>query len=208
MCAADAKPASFVTLDPARVVILGDSLTAGYGLEDGQAYPAILERKLIDAHLDQRWMIINAGVSGDTSADGLHRLAWILRQPVAILVIALGSNDGLRGLNPSLTETNLQAIIEQTLAKYPKARIVIAGMLMPPNMGPDYATAFAAVFPRLAERNHAILIPFLLADVAGKVDVNQADGIHPSADGAKLVANTVWKILLPLLNTGPAASAP
>ncbi|MGA2052953.1 MAG: GDSL-type esterase/lipase family protein, partial [Opitutales bacterium] len=126
---------------PQRVVILGDSLTAGYNLEDDQAFPSILERKLIDANLDQQWTIVNAGVSGDTTTDGLHRLNWILRQPVSVLVVALGGNDGLRGLSVKITEANLQAIIDQARAKYPKVTIVVAGMLMPPNMGPDYTTA-------------------------------------------------------------------
>jgi acyl-CoA thioesterase-1 len=191
--------------DPNRIVILGDSLTAGYNLDDDQSFPAVLEKKLIDAKLDQHWMIINAGVSGDTSADGLHRLNWILRQPVTVLVVALGGNDGLRGLNVKLTEANLQAIIDQTRAKYPKVTIVIAGMLMPPNMGPDYTTAFAAIFPRLAERNQAILIPFLLEGVAGQPNLNQPDGIHPNAAGAQIVADNVWKSLQPIIQTDPVA---
>jgi acyl-CoA thioesterase-1 len=189
-----------------RIVILGDSLTAGFGLEDEQDYPSILEKTLIDANLDQKWTIVNAGVSGDTSADGLHRLDWLLRQPVSILIVALGGNDGLRGLNVKVTEANLQAIIDQTRAKYPDVRIFIAGMLMPPNMGQDYTTAFAAIFPRVAARNHATLLPFLLDGVAGKSDLNQPDGIHPNADGAKIVAANVWKYLEPMINADAPAS--
>jgi acyl-CoA thioesterase-1 len=189
-----------------RIVILGDSLTAGFGLEDEESYPAVLEKTLIDANLDQKWTIVNAGVSGDTTADGLHRLDWLLRQPVSILIVALGGNDGLRGLNVKVTEANLQAIIDQTRAKYPDVRIFIAGMLMPPNMGQDYTTAFAAIFPRVAARNHATLLPFLLDGVAGKPDLNQPDGIHPNADGAKIVAANVWKYLEPMLNADTSAS--
>jgi acyl-CoA thioesterase-1 len=192
--------------NPQRIVILGDSLTAGYGLDDGQSYPALLERKLINAKLDRQWMVINAGVSGDTTADGLHRLNWVLRQPVDILVIALGANDGLRGLSLKGTEQNIQAIIDQVRAKYPDVRIVIAGMLMPPNMGPEYTTAFAAIYPRVAEHNKATLIPFLLEGVAAKPELNQPDGIHPNADGAKIVTDTVWKALQPVLKTDSAPS--
>ena len=189
-----------------RIVILGDSLTAGFGLEDEQAYPSILEKTLIDTNLDQKWTIVNAGVSGDTSADGLHRLDWLLRQPVSILIVALGGNDGLRGLNVKVTAANLQAIIDQTRAKYPDVRIIIAGMLMPPNMGADYTTAFATIFPGIAASNHATLLPFLLDGVAGKPDLNQPDGIHPNADGAKIIAANVWKYLEPLLKADAPAS--
>jgi len=189
-----------------RIVILGDSLTAGFGLDDEEAYPAVLEKMLIDANLDQKWTVVNAGVSGDTTADGLHRLDWLLRQPISILIVALGGNDGLRGLNVKVTEANLQAIIDEARAKYPNVRVFIAGMLMPPNMGGDYTTAFAAIFPRVAARNHATLLPFLLDGVAGKPDLNQPDGIHPNADGAKIVAANVWKYLEPMLNADAPAS--
>ena len=191
-----------------RIVILGDSLTAGFGLDDQDAFPAVLEKTLINTSLDQKWTIVNAGVSGDTSADGLHRLDWLLRQPVSVLIVALGGNDGLRGLNVKVTEANLQAIIDKVRAKYPDARIFIAGMMMPPNMGQDYTTAFAAIFPRVAERNHATLIPFLLQGVGGKPDLNQPDGMHPNSAGAKIVAANVWQYLQPALKAdAPAALA-
>ena len=196
--AADTTPA---TATPLRIVFLGDSLTAGYGLDPDEAYPALIEKKLADAGLAKRWTVVNAGVSGDTSADGLHRLNWLLRQPVAVLIIALGGNDGLRGLGTAALEANLQAIIDQLRAKYPAALVLVAGMEMPPNLGADYTAAFAAVFPRVAQRNHAVLIPFLLEGVAAQPGLIQLDGIHPNAAGAKIVAEVVWKYLEPLLKT-------
>jgi acyl-CoA thioesterase I len=191
---------------PLRLVFLGDSLTAGYGLDPDQAYPALIEKKLADAGLDKHWIVVNAGVSGDTSADGLHRLNWLLRQPIAVLIIALGGNDGLRGLPIAALEANLQAIIDQLHAKYPASQIIVAGMEMPPNLGAAYTAAFAAVFPRVAQHNHAALIPFLLEDVAAQPSLMQLDGIHPNAAGAKIVADVVWKDLEPLLKTDAKTS--
>jgi len=192
---------------PLRIVFLGDSLTAGYGLDPDQAYPELIEKKLADAGFDKQWIVVNAGVSGDTSADGLHRLNWLLRQPIAVLIIALGGNDGLRGLGTAAMEANLQAIIDQLRAKYPAARVIVAGMEMPPNLGADYTAAFAAVFPRVAQRNHAVLIPFLLEGVAAQPGLMQLDGIHPNVAGAKIVADVVWKYLEPLLKADAKDSA-
>jgi acyl-CoA thioesterase-1 len=166
-------------------------------VQESQAYPALIQEKIRASHLP--FDVINAGLSGETSAGGLSRLDWILQKPIDVLVLALGANDGLRGLPVEQTEKNLQAIIDKVKAKNPHVKIVIAGMRMPPNLGEDYAAKFAAVFPELAARNHAALIPFLLDGVGGHVDLNQPDHIHPTAAGHKIVAENVWKILKPLL---------
>ncbi|MDB6167379.1 MAG: lipolytic protein family [Verrucomicrobia bacterium] len=184
---------------PRTIVFFGDSLTAGYGLDDpaSESYPALIQQKLDSAHLP--WRAVNAGLSGETTSGGLRRVDWILRQRVDIFVLALGGNDGLRGIDPSLSAANLQGIIERVHGKYPSAKIVVAGMQMPPTMGEDYVRAFSAIYPALAERNHAVFIPFLLADVGGRAELNQPDGIHPTAEGAAKVADTVWRALQPLL---------
>ncbi len=190
--------------DLKTVVFFGDSLTAGYGLDDplAQSYPAVVQRKIDAAGLP--WRVVNAGLSGDTSAGGLRRVDWILRQPVDIFVLALGGNDGLRGIPPAATEANLQAIIDRVRKKYPAATIVLAGIEAPPNMGEEFTRTFAAIFPELAARNHLALIPFLLDGVAAIPRLNQADGIHPTAEGDVLVADIVWKVLQPLLRGPPA----
>jgi len=185
---------------PAKtIVFFGDSLTAGYGLPDPgtEAYPALIQKKIDHAGLG--WRVVNAGISGDTSSDGLRRAAWTLRQPVGIFVLALGANDGLRGLSPALIEANLRAIIAKVRAAAPEAKIVLAGMRMPPSMGPDYVARFDAVFPAVAREENVFLIPFLLENVGGHPDLNQADGLHPTPEGATVVAATVWQSLLPLL---------
>jgi acyl-CoA thioesterase I len=182
---------------PKTILFYGDSLTAGYGLSTEDAFPALIGQKL-----NQRGKavkVINAGLSGETSAGGLSRIDWVLRQPVDIFVLELGANDGLRGLPVDQTEKNLQAIIDKVKAKYPQTRIVIAGMLVPPNMGPEYTTQFKKIFPALAKRNNATLIPFLLDEVAGNEKLNLPDGIHPNQEGHKIVANNVLKVLEPLL---------
>jgi acyl-CoA thioesterase-1 len=185
--------------DARTIVFFGDSLTAGLGLENptAEAYPAVIQQKLDAGHLAYR--VINAGLSGETTAGGLRRVDWILRQPVDIFVLALGANDGLRGIDPAASQANLSAILERVRAKYPAARLVVAGMQMPPGMGPDYVGAFQKIFPAVAETHRATLIPFLLDGVAGIPDLNQNDGIHPTAQGAALVADNVWKVLRPLL---------
>ncbi len=181
------------------VVFFGDSLTAGYGLHDPdmQSYPAQIQRKIDAEHLS--WRVVNAGVSGETSAGGLRRIDWVLRQRPDVFFLELGANDGLRGTAAEVTQANLQAIIDRVRSKYPEARIVLAGMRMPPNMGQDYAEAFRALYPALARRNQIALIPFLLEGVAEVADLNQADRIHPNPSGAAIVADVVWKTLRPIL---------
>ena len=180
------------------ILIFGDSITAGYGLSPDQAYPAILNKKLSDLH--KNYKVIGSGLSGETSAGGLSRIDWILRQPVDIFILELGANDGLRGLPLEETQKNLQAIIDKVKTKYPTVKIVIAGMMVPPNMGPAYTEKFKKIFPDLAKKNNATLIPFLLQDVAGNEKLNQADGIHPTASGHKILAENVYKAITPLLN--------
>ena len=175
------------------ILFYGDSLTAGYGLSTEEAFPALVEKRLRDR--GKQYKVINAGLSGETSAGGLTRLDWVLRQPVDIFVLELGANDGLRGLPLEQTQKNLQAIIDKVSSKNPNARIVIAGMLVPPNMGPDYTEKFRKMFPALARKNNATLIPFLLQDVAGNEKLNIADGIHPNVEGHKIVADNVLKAM-------------
>ena len=183
--------------EPRTVLFFGDSLTAGYGLDPDEAYPALIQKKIDDAGL--AWRVVNAGLSGETTAGGLRRLDWILRQRVHIFVIELGGNDGLRGLAPETTRTNLQTLIERIRARYPDVVVVLAGMQLPTNMGPEYIRQFAAMYPELAEKNRAVLIPFLLDGVGGVPSLNLPDGIHPTAEGHRIVAETVWRVLQPLL---------
>ena len=185
--------------EPKIVLFLGDSLTAGYGINASQAFPALIQAK-IDA---KRWNIkvINAGQSGDTSAGGLNRLDWLLKNRVDILVLELGANDGLRGLPEDLTRKNLQAIIDRTRQRYPQVKDVIAGMKVPPNMGRDYGTLFEAIFPALAKQNRAALISFILEGVAGVRELNLPDGIHPTAEGHRVIAGKLWKILEPVISS-------
>ncbi len=180
-----------------NILFLGDSITAGYGLEISEAYPALIQAK-IDA---QHWnfAVINAGQSGDTSAGGLNRLNWLLKNHIDVLLLELGGNDGLRGLPAESTKKNLQTIIERSKKLYPNVKIVIAGMKVPPNMGADYAKQFNAIFPELAKKNQAALIPFILEGVGGVRELNLADGIHPTAKGHEKVAANVWKVLEPQL---------
>lgn len=182
--------------DVKNVVVLGDSLAAGYGLDPTAAFPALLQKKIEEA--GWRFQVVNAGVSGDTSAGGLRRIDWLLKRPVDVLVIALGGNDGLRGLSPPALKKNLKAIIERTREKYPTAEIVIAGMKMPANFG-SYATEFERVYPELAKELNVALVPFLLEGVGGNSELNLPDRIHPTAEGQKVLAENVWKVLKPLL---------
>jgi acyl-CoA thioesterase-1 len=179
------------------ILFYGDSLTAGYGLDPDEAFPALIQKKITDAGLP--WRVVNAGLSGETTAGGLRRLDWILRQKVDIFVLELGGNDGLRGIAVDVTRHNLAAIVERVRAKYPDAKVVLAGMQMPANMGGEYTKSFAAVYPEVAEEYHAILIPFLLDGVGGIPELNQPDGIRPTAAGHAKVAATLWKTLQPLL---------
>jgi acyl-CoA thioesterase-1 len=179
------------------ILFFGDSLTAGYGLDPEEAFPALIQGKIDEAKLP--WRVVNAGLSGETTAGGLRRLDWILRQRVDIFVIELGANDGLRGIPPESSRANLQTLIDRVRTKYSQAVVVLAGMQLPINLGPEHTREFAAIYPDLAEKNQARLIPFLLEDVGGIPRLNQADGIHPTAEGHRIVAETVWKVLKPLL---------
>lgn len=180
---------------PATSVILffGNSLTAGYGIEPENSFPGLIERKLDS--LDLSYQVINAGLSGETTASGVNRIEWVLREPVEIMVLELGANDGLRGVDPQETKKNLQKIIDTATATYPGIEIVLAGMEAPPNMGQQYISAFRDIFPDLAEENQLHLIPFLLEGVAAEPDLNLADGIHPNEQGHKIVAANVWEVL-------------
>ena len=183
--AADAKP---------RIVVLGDSLTAGLGLAQREAYPTLLQERLKDQGL--RFEVVNAGVSGDTSSGGLSRLDWALEGDVRILIVALGGNDGLRGLPPEQLQGNLAQIIERAQARH--IEVILAGMEGPPNYGRDYVVSFHKVYPALAKRYGVTLVPFLLQNVAGTERLNQPDGIHPTATGARIVADNVWAALEPV----------
>jgi acyl-CoA thioesterase-1 len=177
-----------------RIVVLGDSLTAGLGLPVDQAYPSLLQQRLKNDGLD--YEIVNAGVSGDTSAGGLSRLDWSLDGDVRILIVALGGNDGLRGLPPDTLKKNLSTIIERAQARH--IHVILAGMEAPPNYGRDYIVSFHKVYPALAKEYGVPLVPFLLQNVAGITDLNQSDGIHPTAAGARIVADNVWRVLKPV----------
>lgn len=189
--------AAFAPATPKTILFFGDSLTAGYGLSPEEAFPALVEKELNKS--SQQVKVTNAGLSGETSAGGLSRIDWILRQPVDIFVLELGANDGLRGLPLDQTRKNLQAIIDKVKGKYPNVKFVLAGMMVPPNLGKEYTEQFKNIYPELAKKNKATLIPFLLDGVAGDEKLNQPDGIHPNVEGHKIVAKTVAKSISPLL---------
>jgi acyl-CoA thioesterase-1 len=191
--------------DEPRIVVLGDSLTAGYGLSSTDlAFPAVLQHRLDQA--GYHFQVINAGVSGDTTAGGLRRLEWSLRGHVQVLIVALGGNDGLRGIPVAEMQRNLAEIIQTAQAR--GIRVLLAGMEAPPNYGPAYTRAFHAAFADLAAQYHVAFLPFLLADVAGIGALNQADGIHPTPEGAKIVAGNVWGVLQPMLRARETVAAP
>ena len=179
------------------IVFYGNSLTAGYGLSPSQAFPALIQKKIDSLGLP--YQVINAGVSGETSSGGKTRIDWILREPVDIFVLELGSNDGLRGTPLSETKKNLQDIIDIVKAKYPNIKLVFAGMEIPPNMGQAYTTEFRNIYTDLAAKNNMTLIPFLLQGVGGEPDLNLEDGIHPNEKGHRIVAENVWMQLKKLL---------
>lgn len=191
--------AADTSVPPKTIMFFGDSLTAGYGLDDAstQAFPGLIQKKITAANLPYR--VITAGLSGETTAGGMRRIDWVLRTPIDVFVLELGGNDGLRGLSASVAAKNLQTIIDKVRAKNPSVKLVLAGMVMPVNMGGDYTREFAAIFPELAKTNNATLIPFLLDGVGGIPEMNLADGFHPNIEGHKLVAETVWETLEPLL---------
>ncbi len=179
------------------IVFLGDSLTAGLGVQPAEAFPALVGEKIRAAGLP--YQVENAGLSGDTSAGGLRRIDWLLQRRIDLLVVELGANDGLRGLDLKSMKDNLQAIIDKTKAKNPQVKIVLAGMQVPPNLGAEYTAGFQRVFNELARENNATLIPFLLEGVGGHRELNQQDLIHPSPAGHRIIADLVWRTLEPIL---------
>lgn len=181
-----------------NIIFFGNSLTAGYGVDPSEAFAGLIQQK-IDS-LGYAYNVINAGVSGETTATGLSRVEWVVkRQSVDIFVLELGGNDGLRGLNPQETKKNLIAIIEKVRSIHPEVEILLAGMMIPPNMGEPYANEFKKIYAEIAEQKNVKLIPFLLKDVGGVADLNLPDGIHPTPEGHEIVAETVWEYLKPML---------
>ena len=184
------------------VLFLGTSLTAGYGLPAEEAFPALVQERIDAEGLDYR--VVNAGVSGDTSAGGLRRIEWLLQLPIAVLVLELGANDMLRGLDVASLRRNLQATIDRTRAVHPRMRLVVAGMRALPNLGASYVADFEAVYPSLARANDAVLIPFALEGVAGNAPLNQPDGLHPTAEGHRRIAEMIWRTIRPVLQSDGA----
>ncbi|MGB5983207.1 MAG: arylesterase [Nonlabens sp.] len=185
--------------DPKTILFFGDSITAGFGLDDTEnAFPGVIQEK-IDS-LEMKYKVINSGVSGETTAGGKSRIKWVMNQAVDVFVLELGANDGLRGVPIEETRSNLQAIIDTVRQKSPDTQIVLAGMQLPPNMGQDYTQGFKQVFYDIAEKNDIALIPFILKDVGGVPELNQKDGIHPTIEGHEIVASNVWEVLKPVLD--------
>ena len=185
------------TEEKKAIVFFGDSITAGYKLDLSEAFPALIGEIVDSLGMDYR--VVNAGLSGETTASGYSRVDWVLKNKVDIFVLELGANDGLRGIKTEETIKNLQGIIDKVNDKYPSAQIVVAGMQIPPNLGQEYTEAFKNIFPEMAEKNELPLIPFLLDGVAGDPELNLEDGIHPTPEGHAVLADNVWKILEPLL---------
>lgn len=205
--AESAEAAAEAVDDRPVVLFLGTSLTAGAGLPSDEAYPALIQQRMDDAGFAYR--AINAGVGGDTAAGGLARIDWLLNLPVAVLVLELGVNDMLRGHDAASTAEALDAIVARTRAAHPRSRLVVAGMRGAPNLGRAYVEEFEAIYPELARRYDGVLIPFILEGVAGDPELNQPDGIHPTALGQQILADTVWEALAPVLEEGqlPEGSA-
>ena len=180
------------------ILFFGDSISAGYGLEPQQAFPALIQDKIDSLGLN--YEVINGGLSGETSAGGLRRINWVLQRNIDIMILELGGNDGLRGIDLTSTKSNLQEIIERAKAKNPDIEIIIAGMQVPPNLGTDYAKQFEELYPELAKQNNLPLIPLILDKVGGRDQFMQPDQIHPNIEGHKVVAETVWEVLKPILN--------
>jgi len=190
-------PAASSAAERPSVVFLGTSLTAGLGLEPEQAYPALIQQKIDSAGLEFR--VVNAGVSGETSAGARRRIDWLLREPVAVLVIETGANDGLRGLPADSLRANIQAVLDRARRLQPAPRLVLIGMRVPPNYGRAYSQQFQTIYSEVARANGAELVPFLLEGVGGVAGLNQPDGIHPTAEGQRVMAETVWRVMEPLL---------
>jgi acyl-CoA thioesterase I len=196
-----ATPSAATDDERPKIVVLGDSVTAGLGLVETQSYPHLLQKKIDGDGFE--YEVVNAGVSGDTSAGGLRRLDWALQENVRVLIVALGGNDGLRGLSVAEMKENLGRVIETARAR--NIVVILAGMEAPPNYGPEYAASFRQAYRDVAQRYRVPFIPFLLNNVAGVASLNQADGIHPNAQGASIVADNVWAVLKPLLDQLPAS---
>jgi acyl-CoA thioesterase-1 len=179
------------------VLFFGNSLTAGYGLDEEDAFPALIQDKIDSAGLE--YVVINGGLSGETTASGLNRLDWFLEEGPAVFVLELGGNDGLRGISVAETRKNLKEIIQKVRTRYPETRIILAGMQIPPNMGQQYTAEFSGMYQEIAEEESVNLIPFLLEGVAGDPELNLPDGIHPTETGHVIVAETVWENIFPLL---------
>jgi acyl-CoA thioesterase I len=192
--AASSAPAA----EPPTILFVGTSLTAGLGVSPDEAYPALIQQRIEKAGLP--WRAVNAGVSGETSAGARRRLEWLLdHRDVGVLVIETGANDGLRAQDPGATRANIVAMLERAARESPPPRVVLVGMQAPPNYGPDYGRRFRALYPELAAKYQAALVPFLLEGVAGVPRLNQGDGVHPTPEGQRRMADTVWSVLGPLL---------
>jgi acyl-CoA thioesterase-1 len=187
------------------IFIVGDSIAAGHGLDPAEAFPGLLQERINAKQLP--YEVVNAGVSGDTTAGGVRRMPWLLRRKMDVLVLELGGNDGLRGITPQETRSNLEKIIDLAREKNPDVQVIVAGMQMPQNMGEAYTREFREVFPTVAEAKKVSLIPFLLEGVGGKADLNLPDRIHPNPEGHKIIADTVWTVLEPLLTAGEKRAA-
>jgi Lysophospholipase L1 and related esterases len=180
-----------------QVLFFGDSITAGFGLEPNQAFPSLIQDKIDSLGWDVH--VVNAGLSGETSAGGLRRIDWVLNRKYDLMILELGGNDGLRGIDLSSTRKNLQGIIDKAQQKYPDMTIILAGIEVPPNLGMDYTEEFRSLYPDLAEANNLQLIPFILKDVGGIPELNLPDGIHPTAEGHKIIAENLWETLKPVI---------
>jgi acyl-CoA thioesterase-1 len=189
--------AAAISAQDKTVLFFGDSITAGYGLDPEDAFPAIIQQKIDSLGLSYK--VTNAGLSGETSAGGLRRVDWVLQQHADIFVLELGGNDGLRGIDPASTKENLQGIINNVNQRYPDAKIILTGMEAPPNMGQSYIEKFKSIFSELADENDVIYLPFILEGVAGDPKLNLPDGIHPTEEGHKILARNVWEVLEPVL---------
>lgn len=198
MAAADTAAAKPETREKI-ILFFGNSLTAGYGLDPTEAFPALIQQKLDSAGYEN-YKVVNAGLSGETTAGGNQRLDWVLeRQPVDIFVLELGANDGLRGVAPASTQRNLEEMINKVRRANPEVEIILAGMRVPPSMGQAYSSAFSKIFPEVASKKEVTLLPFLLQDVAGERELNLGDGVHPNVAGQKILARNVWQVLEKML---------
>lgn len=180
-----------------RILFFGDSITAGLGVDNSQAFPALIQDKIDSLGLN--YEVVNGGLSGETSAGGLRRIDWVLQRKVDIFILELGGNDGLRGIELSSTKTNLQQIIDKVQAKYPEVQIILAGMQVPPNLGQEYTQQFESIYPELAEENELPIIPMILDKIGGNENYMQGDGIHPTPEGHRVIAETIWQKLKPQL---------